>query len=48
VPKERFSFICAVAQTTTVIELLESFIRNGCDIRKLVLLYEEKGTFEYD
>jgi DNA-binding MltR family transcriptional regulator len=48
VSKERFYYICAVAQTATIIELLETLLRKHRDIRQIVLNFEKTGTFEYD
>jgi DNA-binding MltR family transcriptional regulator len=48
VSKERFQYVCAVAQTATSIEFLETLIRKQGDIRQAVLHYEKVGTFEYD
>ncbi|MFO1512739.1 MAG: MltR family transcriptional regulator [Verrucomicrobiota bacterium] len=48
VPKERFYYICAVAQTATIIELLETLLRKHGDVRQIVLHYEKTGAFEYD
>jgi DNA-binding MltR family transcriptional regulator len=44
----RFAYTCAVAQTATVLESLESIVRNGGDIRASVLRYEKEEAFEYD
>jgi hypothetical protein len=44
----RFYFICAVAQTATIIELLESLLLKHGDIREIVLHSEKTGAFEYD
>jgi DNA-binding MltR family transcriptional regulator len=48
VSKKRFYFICAVAQTATIIELLESLLRKHGAVREIVLHYEKTGAFEYD
>jgi hypothetical protein len=39
----RFYFICAVAQTATIIELLESLLLKHGDIREIVLHSEKTG-----
>jgi DNA-binding MltR family transcriptional regulator len=44
----RFAYTCAVAQTATVLEFLESIIVKGGDIRANVLRFEEEESFEYD
>ena len=48
VSKERFYYICAVAQTATIIELLETLLHKHGDVRQIVLHYEKTGAFEYD
>jgi DNA-binding MltR family transcriptional regulator len=45
---DRYNYICAVAQTVTIIERLETLVRNSGDIRPMVLTYEKIGTFEND
>jgi DNA-binding MltR family transcriptional regulator len=44
----RFAYTCAVAQTASILEALESIIANGGDIRTIVLRYEQEETFMYD
>ena len=48
ISKERFYYICVIAQTATVIELMESLLQKHGDIRAIVLLSEKTGAFEYD
>jgi DNA-binding MltR family transcriptional regulator len=44
----RFAYTCAVAQTASILEVMKELTLKGQNIRALVLVYEQKGTFEYD
>ena len=44
----RAAFMFAIAQLSTIVEVLEEVLNAGCDIRGVVTAYEKNRTFEFD